>query len=271
MKSPYHYTTQLTNIIKLNIINMKKILTTLFFITFSVKAFAAGGSSELMYKHWPFEGGLGKVDKQSAQRGLQVYKEVCSGCHSLERVYYRNLEDIGFSKEEIKALAAEYTVTDGPNDDGDMFDRPAKPSDSFVSPFPNENAARAANGGAHPPDLSLITKAREDGPNYVFSLLNGYAEAPRGFHLSPGMHYNLYFHGKQIAMPQPLSDGQVEYMDGTHPSVEQMSYDLVNFLQWAAEPEMETRKKLGLKILIFLLIFTFIFWRIKVMIWKSVR
>lgn len=220
---------------------------------------------------WPFEGMFGSFDRQAAQRGAQVYLEVCSACHGLNHLYYRNLKALGFSDGEIKAIAAKKTVTDGPNDAGDMFDRPATPSDIFVPPFPNEHAARASNGGAYPVDLSLIIKARHDGPNYVYSLLTGYTTPPEHVKLMPGLHYNPYFEGGQIAMPPPLTEGQVDYSDGTKASIDQMSHDLVVFLQWAAEPEMEHRKSMGLKIMIFLSIFTILFFMVKKRIWKDIR
>jgi ubiquinol-cytochrome c reductase cytochrome c1 subunit len=219
---------------------------------------------------WPFEGIFGTFDRQAAQRGAQVYFEVCSACHSNHNLYYRNLKDIGFSEAEIKQLAQKYTVKDGPNAEGEMFDRPALPSDRFVSPYPNEEAARAANNGAYPVDLSLIIKARHDGPNYVFSLLSGYQEAPADIKLMPGLYYNPYFEGGQIAMPPPLTEGQVTFSDGTPATVEQMAKDVVVFLQWAAEPEMEHRKSMGLKVMIFLLVFTVFFYVTKKKIWKNI-
>ena len=219
---------------------------------------------------WPFEGIFGTFDRQAAQRGAQVYLEVCSTCHSNHNLYYRNLKDIGFSEAEIKQLAQKYTVKDGPNAEGEMFDRPALPSDRFVSPYQNEEAARAANNGAYPVDLSLIIKARQDGPNYVFSLLSGYQEAPANVKLMPSLYYNPYFEGGQIAMPPPLTEGQVTFSDGTSATVEQMAKDVVVFLQWAAEPEMEHRKSMGLKVMIFLLVFTVFFYMAKKKIWKNI-
>ena len=220
--------------------------------------------------HWQFEGIFGTVDKQSAQRGLQVYREVCAACHSLERVSFRTLTDLGFSEAEVKKLASEYTVQDGPNDDGDMFDRPGMPSDKFPGPYANEQAARAAQGGAYPPDLSLLVKARPDGANYTHALLTGYGEeAPADFVLPEGKHYNAYFPGGAIAMPPPLSSGQVQYADGTEASVDQMSRDVTSFLQWAAEPEMETRKRMGVKVMIFLAFMTAFFYFAKKRIWKQ--
>ncbi len=219
---------------------------------------------------WEFEGFFGRFDSASVQRGYQVYKEVCSSCHSLKRVAYRNLAEIGFSENEIKQIASEYLVTDGPNDEGEMFERSALPSDRFASPYPNEQAARSANGGALPPDLSLIVKARHDGANYVYSLLSGYSEAPEGFQIAQGKYYNPYFEGRQIAMPQPISDdGAVEYKDGTYPTKEQMIYDVANFLQWAAEPETENRKKMGIRSMIFLGILFVILLAAKKAIWKK--
>lgn len=251
---------------------MKKILVVLALIFSVNSSFAGGGENiHLIYKKWPFEGAFGKFDRQSIQRGYQVYKEVCAACHSLNRVYYRNLLDIGFSEAEVKAIAAEYTVIDGPDEAGDMFERPAKPSDKYVPPYPNENAARASNGGAYPVDLSLIVKARPNGANYVYSLLNGYEEAPSTMKIPAGMYYNRYFSGHQIAMPNPLSNDLVEYMDGTKASVAQMSSDVVNFLQWAAEPEMEHRNQMGIKVLIFLMVMTLLFYIAKKRIWSDVE
>ncbi|MDX1924003.1 MAG: cytochrome c1 [Rickettsiaceae bacterium] len=226
---------------------------------------------ELKKMIWPFDGPLGSVDRQAAQRGFQVYKEVCSACHSLSRLSYRNLRDLGFSEAEIKEIAKQYTVKDGPNDSGEMFERPGLPSDRFVMSFANEQAARAANGGAYPPDLSLIIKARHDGANYVFSLLTGYKEPPENFKMMEGLHYNAYFPGHQIAMSKPLSDSQVTYQDGTPATIDQMAYDLVNFLQWAAEPEMEKRKSLGLRVMIYFLIFTVFFYFAKKRIWSKLH
>lgn len=221
---------------------------------------------------WSFDGFFGSVDRASAQRGYQVYKEVCSACHSLNRVAFRNLESIGFSADEIKQIASEALVNDGPNDDGEMFDRPGLPSDKFVGPYANEQAARASNGGAYPPDLSLIVKARHDGSNYVYSLLTGFAEAPEGFPMAQGKSYNPYFEGRQISMPSPITDdGQVEYKDGTYATKEQMAVDVVNFLQWAAEPETEHRKKMGVRTMIFLGILFAILLAAKKAVWKNVK
>jgi len=253
---------------------MKKILLTLALLSTALGGYAlASNDGQRLPKHvpWAFSGPFGTVDKQAAQRGLQVYKEVCSACHGLKRVAFRNLEEIGFSEAEVKALAASYQVKDGPNDDGDMFDRPGKPSDYFPSPYPNENAARAANNGAAPPDLSLIVKARQDGGNYLYSLLTGYEDPPADVHLVAGQSYNPYFPGGALAMPKPLSDDQVSYEDGTKASVDQMAHDVVTFLQWAAEPEMEHRKEMGLKVLIFLFVFSVFAYLAKRNIWRKVH
>lgn len=220
---------------------------------------------------WPFDGAFGSVDRKAAQRGFQVYKEVCGSCHGLYNLYYRNLKDIGFSEAEIKEIAKSVTIQDGPNDAGEMFERLGLQSDRVIKPYPNEQAARAANNGAYPPDLSLIVKARPDGANYLYSLLTGYSEAPKDLKLMPGLYYNEYFAGHQIAMPAPLSDGQVTYMDGTKASVEQMAMDVTVFLQWAAEPEMENRKSMGLKVMMFLVAFTILFYISKKRIWQDIR
>jgi len=220
---------------------------------------------------WTFEGVFGYFDKQSIQRGFQVYKEVCQVCHSMKYLRYDDLKQVGFGEEEVKAIASSYTVQDGPNDQGQMFERPGRPNDYCVSPYNNEQAARASNNGSYPADLSLMIKARKDGANYVYSILTGYSDAPSGFDIQDGLHYNPYFAGKQIAMPSPLTEGQVSYSDGTANSVEQMSKDVVNFLQWAAEPEMEKRKILGIKVLLYLSVFTVLFYLVKKKIWKDVK
>lgn len=234
-------------------------------------AMASSDAEHPKQLHWPFDGMTGTLDRQAAQRGFQVYKEVCAACHGLKRVAYRNLEQLGFSEGEIKAIAAEKNVMDGPNDDGEMFERPARPADKFVSPYANDKAARAANGGALPPDLSLIVKARVDGANYVYSLLTGYTEPPADREIAAGMNYNPYFPGGQIAMPPPLVEGGVTYQDGTPATVDQMARDVTVFLQWAAEPEMEQRKRLGIKALIFLGIMTIFLYAAKKRIWSKLE
>lgn len=254
---------------------MKKLPLVLFSVVAAVGASAAvyASTDQKQPKHveWPFDGPFGRVDKQSAQRGAQVYKEVCSACHGLTRVAFRTLTDLGFSEAEVKALAATYSFKDGPNDEGAMYDRPGLPSDKFPAPNANEQEARAAHNGAYPPDLSLIIKARPNGANYVYSLLTGYEEPPADVHLSDGQHYNPYFPGHKLAMPAPLADGQVSYEDGTEASMDQMARDVVNFLQWAAEPEMEHRKQMGIKVLLYLAVFTGFAYVAKKHIWKKLH
>ena len=250
---------------------MKKLFLVLFLVAFAGAANAAGGGKTPKTVDWPFDGIWGKVDKTSAQRGFQVYREVCAACHGLKRISFRQLAALGFSEAEIKVLAAEYSITDGPDADGEMFDRPGKPSDNIPSPYANENQSRASNNGAYPPDLSLIVKARPNGANYLFSLLTGYETPPADVKLREGLYYNPYMPGKKIAMAPPMADGQVEYIDGTDASLQQMSKDVTNFLQWAAEPEMEQRKRMGIKVMIFLFFMTFFFYIAKKRIWSRIK
>ncbi|URE18170.1 methylthioribose kinase [Musa troglodytarum] len=196
---------------------------------------------------WPHEGILSSYDHASIRRGHQVYQQVCASCHSMSLISFRDLVGVAYTEEETKEMAAEIEVVDGPNDEGEMFTRPGKLSDRFPQPYTNEQAARFANGGAYPPDLSLITKARHNGQNYVFALLTGYRDPPAGVSIREGLHYNPYFPGGAIAMPKMLIDGAVEYEDGTPATEAQMGKDVVTFLSWAAEPEMEERKLMGFK------------------------
>ena len=243
---------------------------------------------------WSFAGPFGTYDKGQLQRGLKVYKEVCSTCHSMHLVAFRTLGGeeggLGYTEEQVKAFAAEYTVQDGPNDDGEMFERPGIPSDHFPSPFPNPQAAAAANGGSAPPDFSLLAKARgvergfptfvfdiftqyaQGGPDYIHSLLTGYnQEPPAGMEIPEGTYYNPYFiAGKSLKMPPPLSDGQVEYTDGAPATVDQYSRDVTAFMMWAAEPHMEDRKKTGFRVVIFLVLFGTLVYRVKRRIWADV-
>lgn len=238
---------------------------------FAAPAFAAGPAIEYRAQNWSFNGPFGTFDRGELQRGYQVYKEVCAACHAMKYVAFRNLRDVGFSEAEVKALAATFQVNDGPNDSGEMFQRPGLPSDRFPSPFPNEKAARAANGGAYPVDLSLVAKARAAGPDYLYALLTGYKPAPAGFALGEGLHYNEAFPGQQIAMPQPLNPDQVTYADGKAASVEQMARDVSAFMMWAAEPKLEDRKRMGFKVMIFLVILTGLFFAAKKRIWRDVH
>ncbi|MDF1792667.1 MAG: cytochrome c1 [Thalassobaculaceae bacterium] len=237
----------------------------------STPANAAGEEIEIPSHDWSFKGPFGTYDRGALQRGFQIYKNVCASCHALNYVAYRNLEHFGYNEDEVKAIAAEATVIDGPNDEGEMFERPGKPSDRFVAPFANDKAARAANGGAFPPDLSMIVKARPDGANYVRSLLLGYVDPPADFKMMEGMNYNAYFGGHQIAMAKPLYGDDVTYEDGTPTSIEQEAEDVVTFLAWASEPEMEERKRAGVMTLLFLLVFTGLLYATKRKIWADVH
>ncbi len=222
-------------------------------------------------RDWAHHGIFGSFDRASLQRGLQVYQGVCAGCHGLKFVAFRNLEALGYSEDEVGAIAADYFVTDGPDDFGDMFEREAAPFDRWPSPFANEQAARAANGGAYPLDLSLITKARAGGPDYVYSLLVGYVDPPPGVELMPGMNWNDYFAGHQIAMAQPLWPDMVDYQDGTEATISQMAADVTQFLNWAADPHLEARKQMGVKVILFLIVLSIIFYAYKRRIWRDVE
>ena len=220
---------------------------------------------------WSFSGPFGTFDKASMQRGFQAYKEVCAGCHSMDYIAFRNLADLGYNEAEIKAIAAEYEVVDGPNDEGEMFTRPAIPADRIPSPYPNENAARTANNGAYPPDLSLIFKARANGADYLYSLLTSYHEAPEGTDVPDGMYYNTAYSGNLIAMPQPLYGDDVEYADGADTSMDAVAMDLVQFLAWTAEPAMEERKRTGVAVMIFLILLSGLSYGAMRFIWADVK
>ena len=229
---------------------------------------------EYLKTDWTFKGLFGKFDRASLQRGYQVYTEVCAACHSMKYLSYRNLSEKGgpeFSVAQAKAIAASFEVTDGPNADGEMFDRPAKLSDKFVMPYENVKAAEAANGGAYPPDMSVLVKARGGGVDYIYSLLQGYEEAPSGMILDEGVHYNKYMYGNKIKMSAPLSDGIVEYSDGTNASVEQMSKDVTTFLMWAAEPSLEARHQMGFKAILYLIILTTLVYFSMKRIWSRIE
>lgn len=239
---------------------------------------------------WSFAGPFGTYDKGQLQRGLKIYKEVCSACHSMNLVAFRTLEGLGYSDAQIKALASEYEVQDGPNADGEMFTRKGIPSDHFPSPFPNTAAAAAANGGAAPPDFSLIAKARgvergfptfvfdiftqyaQGGPDYIHALLTGFDETPpAGMQIAEGTHYNPYFiAGKSLAMAKPLQDGQVTYDDGAPQTVDQYARDVSAFLMWAAEPHLEDRKRTGFRVMIFLVLFGALVYLTKRKVWSDI-
>jgi cytochrome c1 len=263
----------------------------------SAPAFAAGETPVPPQLKWSFQGPFGTFDRAQLQRGFKVYREVCASCHGLSYIAFRNLAEPGgpeFSEAQVKALAAEYQIQDGPNEAGDMFERAGRPADRFPSPFPNENAAAAANGGKAPPDLSLIAKARtyergfpwwitdvfmqyaENGPDYLTALLMGYTEPPAGFEVPAGGHYNVYYPGHIIAMPNPLSDGQVDYLDTeagqpqVPETVEQYARDVTAFLTWAAEPHLEARKRLGFQAMLFLIVLAGLLYFTKKKIWARV-
>ncbi len=220
---------------------------------------------------WSFGGLFGKFDRAQVQRGLHVYQEMCSGCHGLKRIAYRNLAEIGYNEDQIKAYAAEFTVEDGPNEEGDMFERPARPSDYFPSPYANKKAAAFMNSGAVPPDLSLINKARLGGADYVRALLMGYETDPGDHEVQEGLNYNPYFPGGALAMPQPLYGDDVEYADGTPATIEQEATDVAAFLEWAAEPNLEARKQMGLRVMIFLIVLTALLYATKRKVWRDVH
>ena len=240
----------------------------------AVPGLAAAADTEpapLPSVNWTFSGPLGTFDRASEQRGLQVWQGVCSNCHSMKEAYYRNLEGIGLTADQVKAFAAGIQVPGPPNESGEPSERPALPSDHFKSPFANDAAARAANNGALPPDHSLIEKAREGGATYVYALLNGYRDPPSDMKMGDGMNYNIYFPGRQIAMAQPLHDGAVDYADGTPATVEQMSKDVTTFLTYMANPEMEQRKRMGVKIVLFLAGMTVVTYAVKRKVWADLH
>jgi cytochrome c1 len=241
---------------------------------------------------WSFAGPRGLFDRAQLQRGFKVYREVCANCHSLSLVAFRNLAEPGgpeFSPAQAAAVAAEYKIKDGPNDQGEMFERPGRVADYFPPPFPNEQAARLSNGGAYPPDLSVIAKARtyergfprflldvvtqyqEQGVDYIAALLKGYEQMPQGMQMATGMTYNKYYPGHAIAMPPPISDGQVSYDDGSPGTVDQYSRDVSAFLAWTAEPHLEARKRIGFQVIIFLLVFSGLLYFTKKRVWHAVE
>lgn len=232
---------------------------------------AAGEHIKLPEQHWHSSGMFGTPDLASAQRGYQVYREVCAACHGMKQMFFRNLTGLGLSEAQAKALAAAVTVPLGVDDEGKPKEGPGLLSSRFPTPFPNEAAARSLHNGAVPPDLSVMVLAREDGRNYLYALLTGYGEPPAGMQMGTGMNYNKYFPGHQIAMPAPLSDGKVEYADGTKATVDQMARDVTEFLTWAANPEMAERKRMGLRVLLFLMLMTVVTYVVKRRVWSDVH
>lgn len=224
----------------------------------------------LPHEQWSFSGPFGTYDRAALQRGFLIYQQVCSACHSLKELYYRNLEDIGLTEDQVKAIAASAQIPTL-DDNGRPTTRPGRPSDHFKSPFPNDLAARAANNGALPPDQSVLELAREGGTDYLYGILTGYAPPPPDMHMQPGMQYNKYFPGHQIAMPQPLRDNSVTYTDGTKPTLDQEAHDVVTFLTWAAQPEMETRKQMGVRVVLYLLLLGGLTYAVKRRVWADVH
>ena len=250
---------------------LAKILALAIMISLAASPALAAGGHEPEKHDWSFNGVLGSFDKPALRRGYQVYMEVCSFCHGVEFIAFRNLTEIGLTEDEAKAAAEAVQIEDGPDDNGLMFMRPGRLSDRMPSPFPNEAAARASNGGALPPDLSLITKARPFGPDYLFALLTGFEDPPEGVEISPGMSYNPFFSGQQIAMFSPLYEDAVFYEDGTVATLEQMAEDITQFLMWTAEPKLEDRKRMGLGAMIFLVILTGMFIAVKRRVWADIH
>ena len=243
------------------------------FIGFQVSSNSAE-KIEYLKTDWSFKGPFGKFDRSALQRGYQVYQEVCSSCHSMKYLSYRNLVEEGgpeFSVEQAKAIAASFEVKDGPNADGEMFLRPGRLSDKFVMPYENEKAAQAANGGAYPPDMTVLVKARGGGVDYIYSLLQGYEDPPAGVSLDDGVYYNKYMYGNKIKMSNQLSDGLVEYSDGTNASVEQMAKDVTTFLMWTAEPHLESRHRMGFKAIVYLIILTVLVYFSMKRIWSGIK
>ena len=247
-----------------------------FIILFSGLSLITQAAEKVEYlkTDWSFKGLFGKFDRAALQRGYQVYTEVCSSCHSMKYLSYRNLAEKGgpeFSIDQVKAIAASFEVKDGPNSDGDMFTRPGRLSDKFVMPYDNVQAAQAANGGAYPPDMSVLVKARGGGVDYIYSLLQGYEDPPAGVTLDDGVYYNKYMYGNKIKMANQLSDGLVEYSDGTTASVEQMSKDVTTFLMWSAEPHLESRHRMGFKAIVYLIILTILVYFSMKRIWSRIE
>ena len=256
---------------------MKNFFKILLFITliFGVSLNSnSAEKAEYLKTDWSFKGLFGKFDRGALQRGYQVYTEVCSSCHSMKYISYRNLTEKGgpeFTEAQAKAIAASFEVNDGPNADGEMFTRPGKLSDKFVMPYENVKAAQAANGGAYPPDMSVLVKARSGGANYIYSLLQGYEDPPVGVTLDDGVYYNKYMYGNKIKMANPLSDGLIEYGDESEATIQQMSKDVTTFLMWAAEPHLEARHQMGFKAIVYLIILTILVYFSMKRIWSRVK
>jgi len=255
---------------KNNMKTYKLIFISLFLMVFINSLHAAENKIKLEKYDFSFNKLNGKIDKNSAQRGLQVYIEICASCHGLKNVAYRSLQELGYNKDQINNIAAQFLKDDLPNDDGEILKRKARYSDYFIEPYENNQIAKISNNGAYPPDLSLMVKARKDGANYIRSLLLGYTDAPSNIDVGEG-YYNKYMAGNVIAMPQPLYGDDVIYKDGTTPTLEQEVVDITTFLTWAAMPDLEKRRSAGIKVLIFLLVMTFFFFFSYRKIWKDLK
>ena len=245
-------------------------------LTMGATAIAAEEEPVPPHQHWHFTGPFGTYDRAAAQRGFQIYKEVCAACHTLNLLSYRNLMDLGLTEGQVKAIAAEVQVPDI-GDDGSAIERPGRPSDRFRKPFANDLAAAAANGGKAPPDLSVIVKAREHGPDYIHALLTGYVpfeklkpEQIKEFAVTKDDNFNTYFPGHRIAMPPPLSDGKVTYADGTKNTLDQQVSDVIEFLAWASEPHLEDRNRTGVRVILFLLAMAGLMYAVKRAVWSDV-
>ena len=254
---------------------MRALKSAILSAAFALGLAGAAQASEAVHipkQEWPHSGVFGTIDKASAQRGFQIFKEVCATCHSAKLVPIRTLAGIGFNEDELKAIAAGYEVQAGPNDAGEMFMRPGIPADRFPSPFPNDNAARAANNGALPPDLSLMAKARVGGEDYLYAFLTGFEEnPPEGVTLMPGMNYNKYFPGHQVGMPNILMPDGVTYADGTPATVQQQAHDVTTFLTFIAEPHMDARKQMGVKVILFLIVLAGLMYATKRKLWSTLH
>ena len=251
--------------------NLKLSLIILFLISFTN---VSGSDKDLIKVDWSFKGITGKFDRSSLQRGYQVYNEVCASCHSMNLLSYRNLGEKGgpeFSVDQVKAIAANFEVIDGPNSQGEMFTRSGRPSDKFVSPYPNVQASMVANGGAYPPDMSVLVKARKGGADYIYSVLMGYEEAPDGFELEDGVYYNKYMDGNKIKMAKPLLEDSVSYADGTEATESQMAMDVTAFLTWASEPHLEARHQTGFKVIMYLIILTILVYLSMRRLWSRIN
>jgi len=254
---------------------LKIYLATIFLTLFIPNiTYSAGENYPLLKQDWSFKSFFGTFDRASLQRGYQVYTEVCASCHSLKYVSYRNLAEKGgpeFSIEQAKAIASNFEVTDGPNNDGEMFTRPAKLSDKFVMPYANDQEAKLSNGGAYPPDMSVLVKARAGGADYIYSVILGYEDPPEGMKLDDGVYYNKYMYGNKIKMPPQLYDDLVTYADSTPATPEQMAKDITTFLAWTAEPKLEERHKFGFRAIIYLVILTILVYFSMKRIWSRIE